>query len=60
MAECSRLAWRALLPTYRASCCRSTRQLSDPGLHITQGRSWLAAPKDRRKDVPEAFFLPKK
>lgn len=25
-----------------------------------QGRSWLSAPKDRRKEAPEAFFLPKK
>ncbi|GBF87694.1 hypothetical protein Rsub_00405 [Raphidocelis subcapitata] len=25
-----------------------------------QGRSWLAVPKDRKKDAPEAFFLPKK
>lgn len=25
-----------------------------------QGRSWLAPPKDRRREPPEAFFLPKK
>ncbi|KAI8473364.1 MAG: WD40-repeat-containing domain protein [Monoraphidium minutum] len=25
-----------------------------------QGRSWLAVPKDRKKDAPDAFFLPKK
>jgi hypothetical protein len=25
-----------------------------------QGRSWLEPAKDRKKDVPEAFFLPKK
>lgn len=25
-----------------------------------QGRSWLAPPKDRRKDTPDAYFLPKK